>query len=369
MFSVVSQASKPVGSVGRVAFELDRFELIGGDHLEVEGRWFGVRGRRFMRPALSMVVDGSPTRLLADLAGKPWPAEDGRPWNATFPFVLPRGDLLDAELTVAPDITVTLPAPAEQRTAGRAKSRAALAKRARPAVARDDGELRQLQRDLSHVEIERAQAAARIDGLLGELSRVGREREEAEAARDRLAADLDSAREERDRVAAERESAREERDRVAAERDAARRERDEAVQASDAARVDRDRAQAARGGAIGAQRQAESERDAAIAARNQAAAERDGAIALRDHALAERDAAVAARDEAMYRRDALSATTERLQSELADAASTRGAAMVMRRALQQPATSRRYLPVLPAAIGIIIALTIAVLLLIVLRGF
>src|SRR5438067_2302960 len=125
----MSQASKPVGSVGRAQFELDRFELVGGDRFELEGRWFGVRGRRFMRPALTLVVDGQPTRLLADLADKPWAAEDGEPWNAAFPFALEGGELLDAELTVAPDITVTLPLPAAQIVAGKMKPRAARTRR------------------------------------------------------------------------------------------------------------------------------------------------------------------------------------------------------------------------------------------------
>ena len=57
----MSQASKPVARAGRVAFELDRFELTDGQRCELEGRWFGVRGRRFMRPALTVVVDGGPT--------------------------------------------------------------------------------------------------------------------------------------------------------------------------------------------------------------------------------------------------------------------------------------------------------------------
>ena len=87
----MSQASKPVVRVGRVAFELERFELATGERCELEGRWFGVRGRRFMRPALTVVVDGQPTRLLADLADKPWAAEDGELWNAAFPFAVEIG--------------------------------------------------------------------------------------------------------------------------------------------------------------------------------------------------------------------------------------------------------------------------------------
>ena len=388
----MSQASKPVARVGRVAFELERFELADGDRWELEGRWFGVRGRRFMRPALTVVVDGQAARLLSDLADKPWAAEDGEPWKAAFPFSL-KGELLAAELTVAPDITVTLPLPAARTGARKAKLSAAGRARSGSAGSRKDrapgGELASLARELAdaeaeqrrlqhrhdraeaekaqaeaeraqaeaekaQAEAEKAQAAARMDELLGQLSEVARERDESRTARDQLAFELDALGRERVQFEADRE--------------AARRARDEALQASEAATLARDRALADRGTAIAAQRRAESERDAAVAARDQAATERDGALALRDHALAERDAAVAARDDAVYQRDALSRTSERLQSELANVISTRGAALVMRRAAQESPASRRRPALIPSAIGIIAVLTLIVVLLIVLRG-
>src|SRR5579884_631745 len=105
------EASQPVTTAERVGFELDRFEL-GDEHYEVEGRWFGVRGRRFLRPALIVLVDGEPTRLLADLEHKPWAAEDGESWRASFPGLDGEHDVGQAELTVAPDINISLPAPA-----------------------------------------------------------------------------------------------------------------------------------------------------------------------------------------------------------------------------------------------------------------
>src|SRR5437588_2495068 len=124
----MSRTLEPVSRVGRVVFELGRFELVGGQRCEVEGRWLGVRGRRFMRPALTIVVDGHETRLLADLAHKPWAAEDGEPWMAAFPYPRRTGEILEAELTVAPDITIPLPAPQ-----GRATRRQERAQR-KPAV-------------------------------------------------------------------------------------------------------------------------------------------------------------------------------------------------------------------------------------------
>lgn len=375
----MSQASKPVARIGRVAFELERFELTG-DRWEIEGRWFGVRGRRFMRPALSIVAGGRPTRLLADLADKPWAAEDGEPWAAAFPFPL-KGELQEAELTVAPDITVAVPLPGARAPAGKAKRRVgrtapspvSVSRRGpRPDAASGDElaslarnlsdaetEQRRLQRELERSQAEKAQAeaehaqtAARLDELLGQLSQAVRERDEAHTAHDQLKTDL--------------EALKREHRRVASELDAARRAADEVTEASKAAASALDRAVAERGAAIAAQHRAESERETAIAERDQAATEREGAIALRDHALAERDAAVAARDDVVYQRDGLLRTSERLQSELADVASASGAALVMRRAAQDRAVSRRN-TLTPIAIVTLIAVAVAVVLLIVLK--
>jgi hypothetical protein len=77
----------------------------------VHGRWYGVRGHRFVRPAL-IVSDGAGAerRLLAELDDKPWVAEDGESWRAAF-AVESRQELDDAdslELSVAPNINVAL---------------------------------------------------------------------------------------------------------------------------------------------------------------------------------------------------------------------------------------------------------------------
>ena len=68
------------------SFEVEHFKLDGNACLEVRGRWFGVRGRRFMRPALTTVTDGREQRILAVLDHKPWNAEDGEIWHAAFPY-------------------------------------------------------------------------------------------------------------------------------------------------------------------------------------------------------------------------------------------------------------------------------------------
>jgi hypothetical protein len=103
----------------RIAFDVERLTR-QDDLLIVSGRWYGVRGRRFVRPTLLFETDGSQRQVLADLEHKPWAAEDGELWRAAFAVDGdPRG-WERIELAVAPDITV-LVAP------GKASGRAARA--------------------------------------------------------------------------------------------------------------------------------------------------------------------------------------------------------------------------------------------------
>jgi hypothetical protein len=225
------KAPESVARVSLVEFQLARFEVIG-DRCQVQGRWFGVRGRRFVRPTLTAVVNGQPVRLLADLADKPWMAEEGESWQATFALPLERGRFQEAELTVAPDITTTLPAP--QRPAPGAKNRSS-ARRAgatlldqggrksrrsglgarddqADALARELAELRkahsQLLRRVDRLEGDKARTAQSLDEMSRTLRHVMHERDEANAARDRIAAELKAMQRERDEVLAERDAAR-----------------------------------------------------------------------------------------------------------------------------------------------------------------
>jgi hypothetical protein len=99
-----------------ITFELERLEVDGPGRLVVHGRWYGVRGRRFVRPTLTMTMhsDGSERRALADLEHKPWAAEDGEPWIAAFPVDVKPAEARMVELSVAPDVAVEL-APGDPR--------------------------------------------------------------------------------------------------------------------------------------------------------------------------------------------------------------------------------------------------------------
>ena len=92
---------------------MERIDASASGRVEVVGRWFGVRGRRFVRPALTLGRKDGELRALADLDHKPWAAEDGEVWRAAFSVDSKLDEAREIELTVAPDIVVPL------RTKGR----------------------------------------------------------------------------------------------------------------------------------------------------------------------------------------------------------------------------------------------------------
>jgi hypothetical protein len=386
----MSRTLEPVAGASRVLFELDRFELGNDDQFQLQGRWFGVRGRRFMRPSLTVTVEGHEVRLLADLADKPWAAEDGQPWKAAFPSRVAPDEVRQAELTVTPDITIELRAP-EERTEQPNPREKPEGQAARPrgeehppasdtpaswapklveARRRQD----QLQRELDRAKGERTNASARMDELLGKLSEAIQERDETRAARDEALARVEELSNhnaeisaQQDSFASERDLAQRTRDEALRARDAALRERDEAQAASQAAAQARDDALAQRAAAVSARGQAESERDGALEARNQANAERDAAQRLRAEAEAERIGALASRDDAIRDRESIRAAIDHRGAEVAHEASSRGAAMVMRRVAQEPAAFRTSAPLLPRALAVIVLMAAVVVLLIVLH--
>ena len=256
-----------------VSFEVDRFAWTDG-RLEVSGRWYGIRGRRFLRPTLDVEVDGSPRRMLAVLEHKPWAADDGEEWVAAFDWSGDPVALAVAELAVAPELAVVLPPP----SGGPAK-KARSAKAARERLEAAPPRAQALEAELTEA---RAEISSLRDRLAAEqkawLERVA----EVEALRDESAAAMSAAEAERDEVAAARDAAIAERDNLVsardaavAEREAARAERDSAVAARDAALADAAKATAERDKAAREKAAVEHELTAATRARDKARQERN----------------------------------------------------------------------------------------------
>ena len=152
---MASQTSDQTASgTDRVSFELERMAFDDQKRLVVSGRWFGVRGRRFVRPTLTLTIrgEGAEQRSLADLEHKPWAAEDGEPWLASFPLDIELNDADQLELSVAPDINVELP---QSRGAGRKREAVSTASKARaPRVRTDRVQARPSSADQAY-ELER----------------------------------------------------------------------------------------------------------------------------------------------------------------------------------------------------------------------
>lgn len=264
---------------GRVAFQLERFELNGDDRLEIAGRWFGVRGLRFVRPSLTVQTDEGERNLLALLEHKPWAAQEGDSWVAAFPWHGGSPDPGRAELSVAPSVVVSL---TEQTTKKKAAPRR---KPLGEKLAAAEEKLRRLEAEVKFLRDEREPLVA--------------DAKAANAERDSATSSLAEAEKESKRIGAERDAAVRERDSARAERDTAVRERDEAVRARDAALAEgadsdaiRNKSAREREAAIRERDQAKRELDEAVAARDEAVEARDEAVEDKRSALAERDAAL-----------------------------------------------------------------------------
>lgn len=252
-----------------LAFELERLEA-GGDRLEVEGRWSGVRGLRFVRPVLVVRDDGRERRLLAVLDHGPWEAADGEPWAAAFPWDRPEPpDPSSAWLVVASDVLVPLAGegraasrardgvewPPDEGEAGRRGPAPAPAggSGAREGAAAPRGHGPDPARTLEERLVEHRQAAERAAERAVEMER------RLEALRKDALVAVAEARAERDEAVRAKEAAERARDEALHARDDALRQRDRALSERDAARAERDRA-ARRAG------QAAAEHDAALRA-------------------------------------------------------------------------------------------------------
>src|SRR3954462_1607722 len=106
----MSRTATPADPLAELSFELDGFQWAGGERLEVSGRWFGVRGRRFVRPTLTLRAGGRrprpargrPRRRVALRGHKPWAAVEESAWTAPFACRGDREDITAARLEVAP---------------------------------------------------------------------------------------------------------------------------------------------------------------------------------------------------------------------------------------------------------------------------
>ena len=241
-----------------VAFEVERFEWTSRDRVELVGRWSGLRGHRFLRPTLDVLVNGERRRMLADLEHKPWAPEDGQDWVAAFTWRGEPANFDDAELTVSPDVAVQLPAPGgsvehdEAQPATPTKDRLP-ARRPRSAVLEAElaaalAEVGRVGEELERTRATHSEAAKELrERLRDEHAKIRTLETELEQTRatialaeDAAAADADRLRDERDAAAAERDAALVARDAAVAEADEARGARDEALQKLSAVEGERD---------------------------------------------------------------------------------------------------------------------------------
>lgn len=308
-----------------ISFELERFERVDG-RLELRGRWYGVRGLRFMRPTLTLAFDdGSTARALADLEHKPWAPFDGEPWQAAFASPAQDG-ALDAELAVSPGIAIPLPAPGDglpdadpiavlppATAEPRKKSTSAPARRKRAAVA---DELAVLRDETQRLRQEPIRLRAELDrseqlrkDVEEELERLKLDADGAVARRDAAVDRFEDANADRDEAIRTRDEAVRAQNQLAQARKDALRERDAAIRARDDALHERDRT-------VARLRESMTERDATVGARDEAAGELEKVAGERDQAIAARDAAVAERDAAVAQRKQLGAERDRLRREL-----------------------------------------------------
>jgi len=331
---MATQPRVPGAASSEVDFELERFERTGENRIEISGRWYGLRGRRFVRPVLNLRTGGMRRRAIALLEHKPWAADDGQLWVAAFTWPDGGGEVESAELEVGPGLAVELPAPGgTPNTAGRvsalrphvptppgpayrASEADALregglapdagherARAPRPAYERVASPPRDV---MTAVLAERDAAVEARDAAEQERIAALNSRDDALSRRDAALRDVERAGVERDEAVAERERLRTELERITRERDVAHAERNRTMQSSEAIERERDQAAAERDAArselsraLPAREEAIRERDAEAARADQAESERDTAYAERKSAVAQRDRARRERDRAM----------------------------------------------------------------------
>jgi hypothetical protein len=300
-----------------VTFEVERFEWVDGDRLEVTGRWYGLRGHRFVRPVLVVQAGDEQRRMLAVLDHKPWAAEDGDEWIAAFPWEGKPLELTAAELAVAPSLAVDLPVPRVpgQRGTAPAGSEGPLharrgpvepkkpKPRRKPAAAAPPAPAATPQPQAAKPDPPPASPAPDESVTPEGVAALRAQLASEQASVRRLAAQLEEAHQ---GLAAARAAA-DDHDALVGERDAAIAARDEA-RAN--ANLDHD-------AIIEERDQAVHERAAALYARDEALDERAAANFERKNAIAERDAAFTERDRAIEAHRAAVRDLEALEQRVA----------------------------------------------------
>lgn len=327
----------PVPDSSVPGFELERLGIDDGK-VRVAGWWYGVRGRRFIRPSLRAIGAGSRARALAELEHKPWSPEDEQPWLAEFVWEHPLHDVEAFELAVAPDLAVRIPLPATPARADKGADAPARSGDeivepldARPAdgMANRLGRVTSAHRSqadgdvsspapvrITRAEQQRARALAARDAAIAERARLIEAHDQAMADCERLREELGEALARSASAVANRDRAVTENRRVADERDRALRERDDALVLSVHARAERD--------ALSDERRALlSEREGLIKTRDQARAERNGLLAHYSQQQPVRERLMRERDEAMALRAQLAAERDGLRDERDETAAER----------------------------------------------
>ena len=261
-----------------VAFELERFEWVADDRIELVGRWSGLRGHRFLRPTLDVVVDGERRRMLAVLEHKPWAAESGEEWVAAFTWRGDRTTFEEAELTVSPDLAVELPsAGGSARTSPKKKAAGAVDSRParRPRTAVLEEELASVVAEAQELREQLRAEQTSVRGLETQLRQSREEMSSAQEEREAARAEADEARTAADAAHEEAATARKKAENAQEEADAARKEAQAALPESGRLRLQLEEAQRERDAVLERLKDAERERAAATEARDRARDERN----------------------------------------------------------------------------------------------
>jgi hypothetical protein len=353
-----TQSRVPGAASSEVDFELERFERTREDRIEIAGRWYGLRGRRFVRPVLNLHMGGGTRRrAIALLEHKPWAADDGETWVAAFAWPQGAGQVEGAELEVGPGLIVDLPAPGgkpgsqgrvsalrphapapmarvitpEERDAEDA-DRAASADRgldvpggadgasstpagrpsgasrppSAPAVrssTRSSPPPPVTARSITAADAPEFTIRERVPAPRDLLTAAIEERDKALAARDEAERERVQALNDRDDALSRRDAALRDVDRAATERDEAVTERDRLAAELERVTRERDVADAERKRMMQDSEAVERDRDQAAAERDAARSELSRALPERDHALREAEDATARADRAESERD------------------------------------------------------------------